>query len=207
MSEHLASEEQRHREASANEQALRERLGQVEQEAGKLRQEIALVQERALVDAVTDLPNRAAWDDRLRQEHARWQRFGAPLSLAVFDVDNFKSINDRFGHAAGDKALQVIATALRSRLRQTDFIARYGGEEFAVLLIGTTKAGGLKVAEEMRLAVAHAGLHTRTRPVEVTISCGISDFQGNDTAEAVFERADTALYEAKRSGKNCCLTR
>jgi len=59
----------------------------------------------------------------------------------------------------------------------------------------------------MRLAVAHAGLHTRTRPVEVTISCGISDFQGNDTAEAVFERADTALYEAKRSGKNCCLTR
>jgi diguanylate cyclase len=207
MAEHLASEERRHREASETEQALRERLGQVEQEADRLRQEIALVQERALVDVVTELPNRAAWDERLRQEHARWRRFGAPLSLAVFDVDNFKSINDRFGHAAGDKALRVIASALRSRLRQTDFIARYGGEEFAVLLIGANKAGGLKVAEEMRLAVSRAGLHTRTRPVEVTISGGISEFSGDDSAEAVFERADAALYEAKRSGKNCCVMR
>jgi diguanylate cyclase len=207
MADHLASEEARHREASETERALRERLGQVEKEADNLRQEIALVQERALVDAVTELPNRAAWDDRLRQEHARWRRFGAPLSLAVFDVDNFKSINDRFGHAAGDKALRIIASALRSRLRQTDFIARYGGEEFAVLLIGAGKAGALKVAEEMRLAVSRAGLHTRTRPVEITISCGISEFQGDDSAEAVFERADAALYEAKRGGKNCCVTR
>jgi diguanylate cyclase len=207
MAEHLASEEQRHHEASATEEALRERLGQVEEEADKLRQEIALVREHALVDPVTDLPNRAAWDDRLRQEHARWRRFGAPLCLAVFDVDNFKSINDRFGHAAGDKALRIIAGALRSRLRQTDFVARYGGEEFAVLLIGATKAGALKVAEEMRLAVSRAGLHTRSRPVEVTISCGISEFQADDSAETVFERADGALYEAKRSGKNCCVTR
>ena len=207
LAEHLAGEEQRHREASETERALREQLGQVEQEADKLRQEIALVQERALIDAVTELPNRTAWDERLRQEHARWRRFGAPLSLAVFDVDNFKSINDRFGHAAGDKALRVIAGALRSRLRQTDFIARYGGEEFSVLLIGANEAGALKVAEEMRLAVSRAGLHTRARPVAVTISCGISEFQGEDSAEAVFERADGALYEAKRSGKNCCVTR
>lgn len=207
MAEHLAGEERRHREATATEQALRERLGQVEQEAAKLQQEIALVREHALVDPVTELPNRAAWDDRLRQEHARWRRFGAPLSLAVFDVDNFKSINDRFGHAAGDKALRIIAGALRSRLRQSDFIARYGGEEFAVLLIGATKAGALKVADEMRLAVSRAGLHTRTRPVEVTISGGVSEFAGEDTAETVFERADAALYEAKRSGKNCCVTK
>lgn len=207
MVEHLAGEEARHREATETEAALRERLGQVEQEAAKLRQEIALVREHALVDPVTELPSRAAWDERLRQEYARWRRFGAPLSLAVFDVDNFKSINDRFGHAAGDKALRIIAGALRSRLRQTDFIARYGGEEFAVLLIGATKSGALKVAEEMRLAVARAGLHTRARPVEVTISAGISEFQGEDTAEAVFERADAGLYEAKRSGKNCCVTR
>jgi diguanylate cyclase len=207
MADHLASEEERHREASATEQALRDRLGQVELEADKLRQEIALVQEHALVDTVTELPNRAAWDERMRQEHARWRRFGSPLSLAIFDVDNFKSINDRFGHSAGDKALRVIAGALRSRLRQTDFIARYGGEEFAALLIGANKAGALKVAEEMRIAVSRAGLHTRTRPVDVTISGGVSEFQGDDTAEAVFERADAALYEAKRSGKNCCVTK
>jgi len=207
VAEHLADEEQRHREAGANEQALRDRLGEVEKEADRLRQEIALVQERAQVDTLTELPNRAAWDDRLRQEYARWRRFGEPLSLAVFDVDDFKSINDRFGHAAGDKALRVIAGALKSRLRKTDVIARYGGEEFAVLLIGANRTGALKVTEEMRLAVAKAGLHTRSRPVEITISCGLSEFLGEDTAEGVFERADAALYEAKRSGKNCCVTK
>ncbi len=207
MADHLATEEQRHRQASATEDALREQLGSLEQEAADLRREIALVQERAMVDAVTELPNRQAWDERLRQEHARWGRFGTPLTLAVFDVDDFKSINDRFGHAAGDKALRVIAQALKSRLRQTDFIARYGGEEFAVLLIGATRTGGVKVADEMRQAVARAGLHTRARPVQVTISCGIAEFQGDDTAETVFERADAALYEAKRSGKNCCVTK
>ena len=207
MADHIATEEQRHRRASETEQALRERLGHLEREAADLRREVAVVQERATVDALTELPNRLAWDERLRQEHARWQRFGAPLTLAVFDVDNFKSINDRFGHAAGDKALRVIAAALKNRLRQTDFIARYGGEEFAVLLIGANKAGGLKVADDMRLAVARAGLHTRSRPVEITVSCGISEFEGADTAETVFERADAALYEAKSSGKNCCVTK
>jgi len=205
MADHLQNAEERHRQAGETEQALRERLGTLEHEAADLRREIALAQERATVDAVTDLPNRLAWDERLRQEHARWRRFGTPLTLAIFDVDDFKSINDRFGHAAGDKALGIIAKALQGRLRQTDFIARYGGEEFAVLLIGARGAAGLKVADEMRQAVARAGLHTRTRPVEVTISCGLSEFEGDDTAEAVFERADAALYEAKRSGKNCCV--
>jgi diguanylate cyclase len=207
MADHLAAEEQRNRDASATELALREQLGALEQEAADLRREIALVQERAMVDAVTELPNRQAWDERLAQEDARWRRFGTPLTLAVFDVDDFKSINDRFGHAAGDKALRVIAQALRSRLRRTDFIARYGGEEFAVLLIGATLTGGLKVADEMRVAVTRAGLHSRNRPIEVTISCGLAEFRGDDVPEAVFERADAALYEAKRSGKNCCVTR
>ncbi len=207
MTDHLAAEEQRHRDATATELSLRERLGTLEQEASDLRREIALVQERAMVDAVTELPNRQAWDERLAQEHARWRRFGTPLTLAVFDVDDFKSINDRFGHAAGDKALRVIAQALKSRLRRTDFIARYGGEEFTVLLIGAALNGGLKVADEMRVAVARAGLHSRNRPIEITISCGLAEFRGDEVPETVFERADAALYEAKRSGKNCCVTR
>jgi diguanylate cyclase len=202
---HIAAEEERHRLAHQTEQALRARLEQLESEAAGLRKEVAVVQELAMVDPVTGLPNRAAWDERLRQEYARWRRFKGQLSLAVFDVDNFKSINDRFGHASGDKALNVIATALRSRVRQTDFIARYGGEEFAVLLIGAGRAASLRVADEMRQAVARAGLHARNRPVEVTISCGVAEFTGDDSPEKVFERADAALYEAKRTGKNRCV--
>ena len=202
---HIAAEEERHRQAHETEQALRTRLEQLESEAAGLRKEVAVVQELAMVDPVTGLPNRAAWDDRLRQEYARWRRFKGQLSLAVFDVDNFKSINDRFGHASGDKALNVIATALRSRVRQTDFIARYGGEEFAVLLIGASRVAGLRVSDEMRQAVARAGLHARNRPVEVTISCGVTEFAGEDTPEKAFERADAALYEAKRTGKNRCV--
>jgi diguanylate cyclase len=90
-------------------------------------------------------------------------------------------------------------------VRQTDFIARYGGEEFAVLLIGASRVAGLRVSDEMRQAVARAGLHARNRPVEVTISCGVTEFAGEDTPEKAFERADAALYEAKRTGKNRCV--
>jgi diguanylate cyclase len=205
LGSHLAAEEQRHQQARETEKALRARLDQLESEAKGLRQEVAVVQELAMVDQVTGLANRTAWDERLHQEYARWRRFKGQLSLAVFDVDNFKSINDRFGHASGDKALHVIASALRARLRQSDFIARYGGEEFAVLLIGASRVAALRVADEMRQSVSRAGLHTRNRPVELTISAGITEFAADDTPEKAFERADAALYEAKRAGKNRCV--
>jgi diguanylate cyclase len=205
MARHLAAQEERHAKATATEQALRERLDTLEQEAVGLRQEIAAAQHRAVLDAVTGLPNRAAYDARVHQEHARFRRFGTPLVLCVFDVDDFKSINDRFGHVAGDKALRIIGRALEQRLRETDFIARYGGEEFVVLLVGTSADAGLTVADEMRHAVAGCGLHTRTKPISVTISCGVTELRPGDTVDSAFERADSALYEAKRLGKNRCV--
>ena len=205
MARHLAAEEDRHLKATATEQALRERLDTLEQEAVGLRQEITAAQTRAVLDAVTGLPNRSAYDARVQQEHARFKRFGTPLVLCVFDIDDFKAINDRFGHVAGDKALRVIGRTLQQRLRETDFIARYGGEEFAVLLIGAGGDAGFAVADEMRQAVAGCGLHTRNRPISVTISCGITAFRPGDAVESAFERADSALYEAKRLGKNRCV--
>ena len=158
----------------------------------------------ALLDTVTGLPNRLAYEERMEQEFARWKRFGAPLTLMVWDVDDFKSINDRFGHQAGDRALRVIAQSLKARLRETDFIARFGGEEFVTLLCGTEGEEAIKVAEQMRQSVNENGFHSHGKPVPVTISCGIATFRTSDNFDSVFSRADKALYEAKRAGKNRC---
>jgi diguanylate cyclase len=126
------------------------------------------------------------------------------LTLLVWDVDDFKSINDRFGHQAGDKALRVIAQSLKARLRETDFIARFGGEEFVCLLCGAQDEEAFSVAEEMRLSVESSAFHSQGKPVRVTISCGIASFRQGDSLDNVFSRADRALYQAKRKGKNRC---
>jgi diguanylate cyclase len=159
----------------------------------------------ALLDAVTGLPNRLAYEERVEQEMARWKRFDDPLTLLIWDVDDFKSINDRFGHQAGDKALRVIAQSLKARLRETDFIARFGGEEFVCLLCGAQGKEALSVAEEMRRSVESNAFHSQGKPVPVTISCGVASFQTGETLDDVFSRADRALYQAKKSGKNRCV--
>mgnify|MGYP001819120329 CR=1 FL=1 len=204
MEEFLRDERQWFQKNEDNEQELRERLKVLEEESTDLRFRMLEAHHMALQDAVTGLPNRMAYDERIEQEHARWKRFGEPLTLLVWDVDNFKSINDRFGHQAGDKALRIIAESLRKRLRETDFIARYGGEEFVTLLSGAEQKMALKVADEMRQGVMNCGFHSKNRAIPVTISCGISCFSEGDTVAAVFARADKALYEAKRKGKNRC---
>ncbi|MEG7524431.1 MAG: diguanylate cyclase [Chromatiales bacterium] len=204
MDQFLADEEQRYQNAEVEERALRERLREMEQESDDIRFRMVEAHHLALQDALTELPNRLAYDERVSQEFARWKRFGEPLSMLVWDVDDFKKINDRYGHQAGDSALRIIAKTLRKRLRETDFIARYGGEEFVTLLCGTDQEKALSVAEEMREAVGASGFHSGTKAVQVSISCGISCFAEGDTVEAVFDRADKALYTAKGKGKNCC---
>ena len=204
MSQFLDSESQWDLRAESNESELRERLRMLEQESSELRSRMLEAHHLALKDAVTGLPNRQAYEERMEQEYARWKRFGEPLSILVWDVDNFKSINDRFGHLAGDKALRVIAQSLRQRLRETDFIARYGGEEFVTLLCGADLEEAYKVAEQMRLGVMATGFHSGGKEVKVTSCCGIAGFRKGDRASSVFARADKALYKAKRGGKNRC---
>jgi len=202
---HVKAEIARHQRALETERQLRERLHKMEQDAGELRKKMLDTYRRASVDSVTGLPNRLAYEERLPDEYARWKRFSTPLTLAVWDVDNFKHINDRFGHRAGDKALRVIAQILRRRLRQTDFVARYGGEEFVMLLAGADTTEASELIEQTRLAVQESGFHSGEHRIEVTISCGFSEFTAGDTPDTVFERADRALYDAKRQGKNCCI--
>lgn len=199
---HLAGDNARFKEAEEREKALRQYLVKLDQEAESLRKRLQKSEEQAYLDALTGLPNRRAYDERVSEECARLRRFGTRLSLVVWDLDNFKQINDKLGHKAGDKALKVVGELLAKGLRETDFIARYGGEEFVVLLPGAGERDAMPVAEKMRKAVENAGLHSNKKPVVLTVSGGIAEFAGGEEPEAVFERADKALYQAKAEGKN-----
>jgi len=206
MDGHLKAAEERFEAAVENEKELRERLKEVEGETSVLRRKILEAQARSSMDSVTGLANRAAYDERIKDEYRRWKRFKTPLILMVWDLDDFKLVNDRFGHQAGDKALRIIGQILTKRLRQTDFVGRYGGEEFAVLLSGSSLDEAAAVAEQIRKSVENSGFHSGEKPITLTISCGYTDFREGDTPDGVFSRADTALYKAKGEGKNRCVS-
>jgi len=198
----VESEAERHNVAESAEAKLKTELDSVESEARELRRKVVEAHRQAATDSVTGLPNRMAYEERLTQEFARWKRFGEPLCMLVWDVDDFKAINDRFGHQSGDKALRIIAQLLQKELRETDFVARFGGEEFAMLLAGSSQSDALTLANTIRLNISESGFHSSGGKVPVTISCGIGTFEEGDTPEGVFSRADNALYQAKRSGKD-----
>lgn len=181
---------------------LVERVASLEQAATGMRLHLAEQRKKALHDSLTDLPNRAAWDERLEMEVARQQRYGGQLLLAVLDVDHFKRINDSFGHLAGDRVLKIIANELRKRLRKTDFIARFGGEEFALLLPETPLEAGQKLIEGLREGIQNCPFHFKGERIDVTLSGGLTAFVEAERAEHVFERADRALYRAKGAGRN-----
>lgn len=202
VAHHIAGESQRGLEAEQQAEALQQQLEQLEQETFDLRRQVAESHHKAMSDPLTGLANRRAFEERAAQELARWRRFGDPLALVVWDVDDFKQINDVFGHKAGDRALVLIARILHDSLRETDFIARYGGEEFVVLLTGAVEEDARKVAEVMRRNVESAGMHSHGKPVTITLSGGLALLEDDETIEQLFERADKAMYRAKKSGKN-----
>ncbi|PAU64926.1 GGDEF domain-containing protein [Pseudomonas sp. PIC25] len=183
-------------------QHLVERVASMEQEAKGFREHLEEQRQRALVDPLTGLPNRAALDERLELEVARWQRYGGDLLLAVLDVDHFKRINDNYGHLAGDKVLKIIAGELTKRLRKTDFIARFGGEEFVLLVPSTPLEGGQQLLETLRAAIEACPFHFRGERLTITLSAGLAAFADGERSERTFERADQALYRAKRGGRN-----
>jgi diguanylate cyclase len=204
MEQHRCAEQERFDRAQADMRVLTERLQQLEGETGSLRTRLREERAQAQTDPLTGIPNRLAYEERLKQEIARWKRFSTPLVLLIWDVDHFKDINDNFGHKAGDKVLRTIARSLADSIRETDFIARYGGEEFAHLMTGSSLADCLKVADKLRAMIESTGFHFRDRAVTVTTSCGIAQFRDGDSAETWFERADRALYQAKKAGRNRC---
>lgn len=202
LADQQSQREARDQDASARLTVLTERVATMEREAQHYRGHLEEQRQKALCDPLTGLPNRAAWSERLELEVARWQRHGGDLLLAVLDVDLFKRINDGYGHLAGDKVLKIIASELQRRLRKTDFIARFGGEEFVLLLGATPLAGGATLIEQLRAAVAACPFHFKGERVVISLSAGLAAFAPGEDADTVFERADQALYRAKRAGRD-----
>ncbi len=181
---------------------MESRLAELEQEAAQFKKRLAEQKFRSLQDALTELPNRAAFDERFELEIRRSQRYGKPLSIALADVDHFKQINDNYGHSAGDKTLKVIAQALKQSLRETDFIARYGGEEF-IILFPETHLSELKLPlNNLKDRIKKIPFKFKDKNVPISISFGATELKSTDNNRAAFDRADEALYEAKRAGRD-----
>lgn len=195
-------DEQRSSRAETALKKLVGRMVMMEKESGKLRDALIKAREAAHRDPLTGLHNRLGYEEFLAQEYRRWKRYKTPLALVVFDVDYFKRVNDSYGHKAGDKVLSAIATRLRKLTREPDFLARYGGEEFVLLMPETDRQAAFTVAEKLREAVAEMGFTYRGDPVRITVSVGVTEFSGNDTSDAAFQRADKAMYQAKAEGRN-----
>lgn len=177
----------------------------LEVETESLKAELKVVHAQNLHDTLTGLFNRNAYNQRLRDEIARYKRYLSPLTLAIWDIDHFKNINDTFGHKAGDRVLALTAKQLQEHTRDTDFIARFGGEEFVMLLPNTTKDAGFFLVDQLRELIQATGFNANGQAVPITISCGLTELLENDTEESFFERADKALYEAKHNGRNQCV--
>lgn len=202
MDQHQKQRDAREQEVATRLKGLSERVAHMEQEAQGFREHLEEQRQKALIDPLTGLPNRAAWSERLEHEIKQWQQHGNTLSLAMLDLDQFKRINDNYGHLAGDKVLKIIATVLRKRLRGSDFIARFGGEEFVLLLPATPPALGAKLLETLRAAIEACPFHFKGERVTITISMGLASFKAGEHSDLVLKRADQALYRAKNAGRN-----
>jgi diguanylate cyclase (GGDEF)-like protein len=156
-------------------------------------------QTASLVDGLTKTGSRRFFEDKLHDECVRAQRYNRPFSTAIIDIDNFKTINDTLGHAAGDEALKKVADCMNKNKRALDIMARYGGDEFAIIMPETTAKDAAKVMERIRTKVPQIENN------HITISCGITERlpQDEDSGRQLMQRADLALYEAKRGGRNC----
>jgi len=162
-----------------------------------------IVEQQALVDELTGIANRRQCEDTLPAEIARAERFGTPLTLVIADLDDFKGINDRHGHAVGDDVLREFASVLKATVRETDLAGRWGGEEFLLLLPGAGAAGGAQLAERIRSAFAERSfLGSDGEVARVTCSFGVAQLQPADNGRELFAAADRALYQAKRKGKD-----
>ncbi|MAQ16049.1 MAG: GGDEF domain-containing protein [Sandaracinus sp.] len=159
---------------------------------------------KAVRDALTGLHNRSVLDERIRQETAFTRRHRVPLSVIMIDLDHFKRVNDDHGHAAGDAVLRAIARVLSEAVRAEDLVARYGGEELCVLARGTDTGGAMTLAERLRRHIESLPIRANFTQLRVTASLGVATYRGDDDDDVV-ARADAALYEAKRAGRNRCV--
>ncbi len=180
----------------ANLKQMKNKIDTAQQRADSLAQEL-------LIDSLTGIYNRRAYDRRIIEEFKRYQRHQRAFSLLLFDVDHFKQINDTYGHAVGDLCLQEIVRRIRPLLRESDLLARYGGEEFIVILPETGRQGAMDAAEKLRNEIARTEFIHKKDKLSITISLGVTEADPEDKSiEAMFGRIDEAMYQAKKTGRN-----
>lgn len=198
-------EEERTRDWQTRSAQMNQRIHDLERSAQTMQASLRQEHQLASTDQLTGIANRMVFDQRMAQICAQPVDTATPTCLIVLDIDHFKLINDRFGHAAGDRALRIVAEQLRGALRAGDLLARYGGEEFAVVLIDTPVQTSQRIAEALRQRVERTSFRCKEVPVSITLSAGITLLQAGDMPESAFERADRAMYQAKREGRNRCV--
>ena len=170
-----------------------------------LQQATEVLNQLSITDGLTKLHNHRFFQDHLTREIRRVERNDEPLAMLILDIDDFKKLNDQYGHAAGDEILSKIANILNAAVRGGDLCARYGGEEFVILAPNTDVEGGYALAEKIRMAIEEADfvIDDAFTPLRVTVSVGVAAYRGD--RKAFFGAADQALYQAKANGKNCVI--
>ena len=185
---------------------MRGRLSEIKKDAEELRKKSHELELASVTDPLTGLYNIKAYNEKVKETLAHVQRYNIKASLIIFDIDNFKKINDISGHKVGDFALKKLALLLKKRLRSNDFISRVGGDEFTVILPHTDFGGAVNAGESLRTYVDNAMFTHKGQQIPLKISVGLSTFKAEDTGDTVFDRADKALYLAKKSGRNMVKT-
>ncbi len=175
---------------------------QVQERTAELANAKEAAEQLARTDTLTGLPNRRCFFERSEAELLRSRRFEHPLSLFILDIDHFKSINDRYGHAFGDQALQAVASVIRDCLRDTDILGRIGGEEFAAVLPQSDTDSALQIAERLRLCIEELEFLTNGDRLTLSASIGLATLHDGESLDQLMARADELLYQAKNSGRN-----
>jgi diguanylate cyclase len=202
--------EAKRREDTLRSEKNNRKMGELQQSLQNMRKEISQAQERTktleqevLLDSLTNIHNRRAYELRIDEELQRFRRYNHLFSLVLFDVDHFKQVNDQYGHRAGDKCLREIINRIKPSLRKVDFLARFGGEEFIIILTGTDTESALTVAEKLRRLIDKTRFLYQGQEIPVTISLGVTQAQPADkSSQDLFARVDAAMYAAKHAGRN-----
>lgn len=202
VDEHRRRREAREEEVAERMRGLSERVASMEREAEAYRDVLEEQRQKALLDPLTGLPNRAGLNERLQLLVAQREAHDTPAQVAIMDLDHFKSINDGYGHLAGDRVLKIVADQLRRQLREGDYLARFGGEEFVALFPDSAPEAAYEVLERMRQVIEACPFHFKGMRIVVTVSIGIAALRAREQAETALKRADQALYRAKDTGRN-----
>ncbi len=206
LNEQQSNDEQSQEALMALLYSMQEQINTLEQQTSAYKKKLAEQATLSRTDTLTRLPNRQTYNENLNSAFERFNTSGEVFAVAIMDIDHFKSINDRFGHAAGDKTLQAVARFLHKNIEKNEFVARWGGEEFVLLISNATIENVSIKLDELRAQLAKMPFKFKQEKVKITASFGATCITSEDGSDSVFNRADEYLYEAKRNGRNRVIT-